>query len=278
MLGATVFSRAIFTLTSTCVAFFILCQSLVGCGGGTSGSGDVTSVKVYGTIVGAEGEAVRIGTVSDLASETSVTLDENGGFELTAQAYEGTITLDITANDTSGTIQINNVLDTTKEITVRLVVDQVSGIVSLASVELGNITENEQDGQITQTVRGVIIDSAGKPTKNVTVSVGGSRFTDTTDTQGRFSLSGHSTDGTLTLNVRHKGLSGEVVIGGIPTDTSCALRVQISLTLEAGQNPGEGTDDGLALVVEVDRVSITTVLKSYFIDNDPPSRALKSIP
>lgn len=250
--------RRFFSLARLAImASVVTLCALLGCGGGTTGSGDAPSVKVYGSVTDPQGQPVSSGSVSDLNGDATTQINTSGAFEITAKSADGTVSLDVTANGTSGTIQVKNVPSSAQSVTIKVIVDSVSGIVSLASVEIESTSASNPDGAISQSVRGTITGSTGNPAKNVTVSIGGSRFTDVTDAQGKFTLSGRSTDGTLTIRLQYKGLDGEAVIRGVPTDRNCTLRVRISISIEAGQNPGEGGDDGSSLSVDVDGVSVS---------------------
>lgn len=249
--------RALVRARVALVAFVITLLACIGCGGGTTGSGDMPSVKVYGTVTDQQGKLVSSGSVNDLTGGSTAQINAQGAFEVSAKSDDGTVSLDVTANGTSGTIQVKNVPESAQAVAIKVVVDSVSGIVSLASVEIEESSTTSPDGAIEQEIRGTITGSSGNPAKNVTVSIGGSRFTDISDDQGKFTLSGRSTNGTLKIRLQYKGLDGEAVIRGVPTDRSCTLRVRISISIEAGQNPGEGDDDGATLAVDVDGVSVS---------------------
>lgn len=246
-------TRAFICRALACLA--IIACSLPGCGGGTTGSGDAPSVKVYGTVTDQQGRAVTAGTVSDLNGDTTTSIDTSGGFQLSAVSDDGTVALDVTAQGTYGSIHVKDLPSSAQSIAVKVVVDSVSGIVTLASVDIDVDTSPSID--ISQSVRGTVTDSSGQPAKNVTASVVGARGSDKTDTAGSFTLNARSTTGTITLKVSYNGLTGESIIRGIPKDRSCTLRVKLSISIEAGQNPGEGDEDGRSLSVEVDRVSVS---------------------
>lgn len=239
------------------MAIVVTLCAMIGCGGGTTGSGDMPSVKVYGAVTDPQGRPVSSGSVNDLNGGASTQINSSGAFEITAKSDDGTVSLDVTANGTSGTIQVKNVPASAEAVTIKVIVDSVSGIVSLASVEIEDTSASDPDGDISQVIRGTITGSSGGPAKNVTVSIGGSRFSDVTDAQGKFTLTGRVTNGTLKMRLQYKGLDGEAVVRGVPTDRSCTLRVRISISIEAGQNPGEGDDDGATLSVDVDGVSVS---------------------
>jgi hypothetical protein len=232
--------------------------TLIGCGGGTTGSGDAPSVKVYGTVTDQQGRAVSSGSVTDLYGGASTEITAGGGFTLSAIPDNGEVSLDVTAQGTSGSIQVKNLPSTTQSVAIKVVVDSVSGIVTVASVEIDAADPNDPANQeIAQRVRGSITGSTGKPAKNVTVSIVGARGSTKTDASGSFTLNAKSTTGTLTLRLTYKGLDGETVLRGIPKDRPCTLRVRLSISIEAGQNPGDGDDGGAILSVEVDGVSVS---------------------
>lgn len=251
--------------------------SLIGCGGGTTGSGDISTVKMYGSVTTMLGQPVESGTVSDLNSDASSQIGSRGTFEITATAEDGTVLLEVATSGTSGTIEIKDVNGSSQALTVQIVVDSVSGIVSLVSVEVTetpptaapsipaanakptppSVHSPSTADRPTRFIRGVITGSRGKPAKDVLVSIAGSRDTDTTDVRGRFAVTERSANGSLKLQLRYKGLVGDAVIRGVPTDRDCVLRVRISLSIEAGQNPGEGDEGGAKLSVDVESVSFS---------------------
>ena len=246
--------RARFSLAACLVG---LC-ALIGCGGGTTGSGDAPSVKVYGTVADQQGTTITSGTVTDLNGGNSTSINTSGGFTLSAIPDDGTVSLDVSAQGTSGSIQVKNLPSTAQSVAIKVVVDSVSGIVTVASVEIDAVDPSDEAVQdISQRVRGTIAGSSGKPAKNVTVVIVGARGTAKTAADGSFTLNARTTTGILTLHLTYKGLDGETVIRGVPKDRSCTLRVRLSISIEAGQNPGEGNNDGATLSVDVDGVSVS---------------------
>lgn len=236
----------------------VIASALIGCGGGTTGSGDAPSVKVYGAVTDQQGRVVSSGTVTDLNGGASTEINSTGSFTLSAVPDDGTVSLDVTAQGTSGSIQVKNLPSTAQSVAIKVVVDSVSGIVTVASVEIDAADPNGAENQeVSQRVRGAITGSTGKPAKSVTVSIVGARGSTKTDASGTFTLNARSTTGTLTLRLTYKGLDGETVIRGVPKDRPCTLRVRLSISIEAGQNPGEGDDGGAILSVDVDGVSVS---------------------
>lgn len=229
--------------------------ALSGCGGGTTGSGDAPSVKVYGTVTDPQGVAVASGTVTDLNGGATTSIDSRGAFHISALAEDGTVSLDVTAQGTSGSIQVKDLPTSAQSIAIKVVVDSVSGIVTLASVEI-DINE-ATTAQASQRVRGTITNNLGKPAKNVTASIVGARGSDKTDANGSFTLDARSTTGTIKLRLSYNGVTGETVIRGLPKDRVCTIRVRLSISIEAGQDPGEGGEDGSTLSVDVGMVSIS---------------------
>lgn len=248
-------SRYLRTSVAICMAIMCAC---IGCGGGTTGSGDAPSVRVYGTVTNQQGLAVSSGTVTDLTGGGSTTINSNGSFTLSAEPNDGTVLLDVTAQGISGAIQVKDLPSSAQSVALKVVVDSVSGIVSVASVEIDPAdsggTENQE---VSQRVRGTITGSSGKPAKNVTVSIVGARGTQKTGADGTFTLNAKSTTGIIKLRLTYNGLDGETVIRGVPKDRPCTLRVRLSISIEAGQNPGDGDDDGAILSVDVDAVSVS---------------------
>jgi hypothetical protein len=233
----------------------LLLISLTGCGGGTTGSGDAPSVKVFGTVTNPQGTPIPSGTVTDLTSGTTASINSSGGFQLSALAEDGTVSLDVTSQGTSGSIQVKDLPSSTQSVAIKVVVDSVSGIVTLASVEID--VDPTTTGPVTQRVRGTILNNVGKPAKNVTVSISGARGSDKTGSDGSFTLDARSTTGTVKLKISYNGVTGETTIRGIPKDRSCTLRVKLSVSIEAGQDPGDGSEGESTLVVDVDRVSVS---------------------
>ena len=233
----------------------LILLSLVGCGGGTTGSGDAPSVKVYGTVTNPQGTPVASGTVTDLSTGSTTSVNESGGFQLSALAENGTISLDVTSDGTSGSIQVKDLPPSAQSIAIKVVVDRVSGIVTLASVEID--VDEETTGPVSQRVRGSILNNLGRPAKNVTVTIAGARGSEKTGSDGSFTLDARSTTGTLKLRLSYNGVTGETIIRGIPKDRSCTLRVKLTISIEAGQDPGDGGGGDSTLVVDVDRVSVS---------------------
>ena len=248
-------SRRFRATVALCVV--VIC-AFIGCGGGTTGSGDAPSVKVYGTVADQQGRTVSSGTVTDLNGGTSTEINSGGSFTLSAVPDDGTVSLDVTAQGTSGSIQVKDLPSTAQSVAVKVVVDSVSGIVTVASVEIDPTDPSGAEAQVvSQRIRGTITGSTGKPAKNVAVSSVGARSSTKTESDGSFTLTAQSTTGTMTLRLTYKGLDGETVIRGIPKDHPCTLRVRLSISIEAGQNPGEGDDGGAILSVDVDGVSVS---------------------
>jgi len=247
--------RCIRVPLALCVA--IMC-AFIGCGGGTTGSGDAPSVKVYGTVTDQQGRTVSSGTVTDLNGGASTSITPAGSFTLSAVPDDGTVSLDVTSQGTSGSIQVKDLPSSAQSVAIKVVVDSVSGIVTVASVDIDPADAGDtQDQVVSQRVRGTITGSSGKPAKNVTVSIAGARGTQKTGADGTFTLNAKSTTGIIKLRLTYNGLDGETVIRGVPKDRPCTLRVRLSISIEAGQNPGDGDDDGATLSVDVDAVSVS---------------------
>ena len=249
------------------VVFFSgLCAlCLTGCmGGGTTGSGDISpSIKVYGSVTNQQGKAVSSGTVTDLKGGNTAPVDLDGNFELAAVSDDGSVSLDVTAQGTSGTVQLKDLPASAQTVAIKVVVDSVAGIVTLASVEIDPVDSGAGEGEdpggteVSQQVHGLITGSTGKPARNVTVSIVGSRRSVKTGTAGMFTLTSTGKKPALTLRLTYKGLTGTAVIRGIPTNRSCTLRVRLSISIEAGQNPGSGEGGGAKLSVGVGRVRVS---------------------
>ena len=248
-------SRCARASVALCVAVIV---AFIGCGGGTTGSGDAPSVKVYGTVADQQGRVVSSGTVTDLTGGASTPINSTGTFTLSAIPDDGTVSLDVTAQGTSGSIQVKDLPSSAQSVSVKVVVDSVSGIVTVASVEIDPADSGaSEDLVVSQRVRGTITGSSGKPAKNVTVSIVGARGSKKTGADGAFTLNATSTTGIIKLRLTYNGLDGETVIRGIPKDRPCTLRVKLSISIEAGQNPGDGDDGGAILSVDVDGVSVS---------------------
>lgn len=245
-------------LRSHLTIFIALVCTCIGCGGGTTGSGDVPTVKVYGSVADSQGRLVSGGTVTDLRSGSSAPISTGGKFTISALPENGTVSLDVTTQDTSGSIQVKDLPSSTQSVAIKVVVDRISGIITVASVEIDPSDPNgSQNDEISQHVQGTITNRSGAPAKNVTVSIVETRSVTKSDHNGSFSLDTSSTTGTLKLRLTYAGLNGETVIRGIPKDRPCTLRVRLSISIEAGQNPGQGGEDGATLSVEVDSVSVS---------------------
>ena len=248
-------SRYIRSSVALCVA--VMC-AFIGCGGGTTGSGDAPSVKVYGTVADQQGRTVSSGTVTDLNGGASTSINAAGNFTLSATPNDGTVSLDVTAQGESGSIQVKDLPSSAQSVAIKVVVDSVSGIVTVASVEIDPVDSVDTEAQVaSQRLHGTITGSLGRPAKNVTVSIEGARGSKKTDADGTFTLNAKSTTGRIKLRLTYNGLNGETVIRGIPKDRPCTLRVRLSISIEAGQNPGDGSDDGATLSVDVDGVSVS---------------------
>jgi hypothetical protein len=218
---------------------FVTCAAL-GCGGGTTGSGDASSLKVSGTVTSPEGRPLSA-RVTDLESGESTQSDEKGAFTLSARGKGGVLSLDVSTDTTSGTISVPNIPDGSSGVSVAIVVDSVSGVVTLASVEIEQEGVSSNDPtKITQSFKGTVLSRSGKPVKDALITVRGTTAQQTTDTSGRFLLSSHSRSGKITLLVRFKGYDGSVVISGVPRERSSTIKVRLTLAIDAGQDPGNG--------------------------------------
>lgn len=251
---------------ATITLFVAVICGVIGCGGGTTGSGDVPSVKVYGAVADQQGRPVSSGTVTDLVSGTTTSINPVGTFTISATPDDGTVSLDVTTQGVSGSIQVKDLPSSTQAVAVRVVVDSVSGIITIASVEIDPVNSGETpikdpggkpNKVVSQRVRGTITGISGKPAKNVTVSILGAQGSKTTGADGTFTLKAKSTSGILKLRLTYKQLQGETVIRGIPKDRPCTLRVKLSISIEAGQNPGDGSEGDAILSVAVDSVAVS---------------------
>lgn len=206
-----------------------------GCGGGTTGSGDLINIKVTGAVVDTQGKGVVGASINDLISGTSASSGDGGAFELSAAAQSGVVSLDISANGTSGTIEVRDIPVAAKSVAIEVVIDAVSGIATLASVEIDPVSTAPEPEGVSQRIEGTVFGLTGRPVKNLEVSAGTQRAR--TNSQGRFVLQTKTTNGRIELILRYKQHVGLVKISGIPRTRSCSLRVRIEVSVTADQIP-----------------------------------------
>jgi hypothetical protein len=237
--------------------FMVVGTLLSGCGGGTTGSGDASGLRVMGGVRSPDGTPISEALVSDIVSGTSTSTDSAGAFVLNAQRTDGAVSLDVTAQGTSGTITVPNVPDTTTSITIEVVVDSVSGIVSLASVEMESTDSPGSSNDVTQDIRGSILSRSSKPVSAAVVSIAGTHVRQTSDTSGRFVMVAKTDTGSITLRIQYKNHTGAVTIKGIPRDRSVKLGLRLTLSIDAGQDPGDGNGGGSKLSIDVNNIDIS---------------------
>jgi hypothetical protein len=237
--------------------FMVVGTMLSGCGGGTTGSGDASSLRVMGVVRSPNGAPISEALVTDIVSGTSTSTDSIGAFALSAQRADGAVSLDVTAHGTSGAITVRNVPDTATAVSLEVEVDSVSGIVSLASVEIESADLPDSSIDVTQNIRGTIVSRSSKPVTGALVSIAGTDKRQTTDASGRFTMLATTHTGSITLRIQYKKHTGSVTIQGIPTDRSVRLGVHLTLSIDAGQDPGDGSGGGSKLSIKVNDVDIS---------------------
>ncbi len=229
------------------LATFILTCGLVGCGGGTRGTGDQLKTLVVGTVVDTSGGTVPGATVTQLETGDSTTTDDQGRFALEVVVEDGAARLLIEREGFEGSATLTGLSpgDQTTPIEFSITIDLVSGIVTDVTVDdsgprptphptagptprpIG--TPNGVSGEREHSIRGRVVNQIGSPVPNVRLSVAGSGSV-VSGGNGRFSLLVRTSSARIRVAVRFGKNRGSFVVSGLPTGRDAEVDITVRIT------------------------------------------------
>lgn len=268
-----------------CIAAF------VGCGGGTTGTGDVpTTLK--GSLMTPEGTALSDVIMTVLETGDSDTSDGYGQFTVTTNLSSESVTLLLRLDDTETTTVISGIPSDAEIVEVAITMDVSGDAISVVSVTVNPSPETPTtasptptpdstgvnmpsgddsphptpDGSDTPTptptrspekslISGRVLFRDGKPISGAQVTHRESGKSDRTNGSGRFSIETVISGKTATLAVRYNDQRGSVTIGNLP---SGPLEIDVVLKLSLSSNPSvDSPTPGDSFSVSVDSKKVT---------------------
>lgn len=241
---------------------------LVGCGGGTRGTGDVRALS--GAIVTETGAPLGGATITQVETGAAAVTDERGRFTLSLTPIDDAATIEIARGEltASTVIALDNPALTPSLPPVEITIDTLSGAV--VSVEFEPLPDPTpppppQPGDPSPTpvpreghlFTGTVSDTSTerRPAQGARIAIVGIAA-DTTDRAGRFSLRSDKPRRRVTFRVEYRGATGTFSVGGLPTTRPVTIRLQVAVAVQRNTiSPGVG-DPGPVLDTTVDSVSI----------------------
>jgi hypothetical protein len=239
---------------------------LIGCGGGTRGTGDTRSLS--GSILTVAGQPFAGATVSQAETGATATTDADGDFTISLTVINGSATLLIVrdALETSATLDVSTAAPGDPLPPVSITIDDVAGVVVAVEVQTDpepdptpspgpddpNPTPTPESGH---TIRGVAIESSGARVQDAVFSIA-REDSDRTDPAGRFVLRTAKPEPRITVRVRFNGLNGAFSIEGLPADRPADVTIRVQLrTSNEVTGPG-GSPPKPTLTATVDSISV----------------------
>jgi iron complex outermembrane receptor protein len=228
------------------VALFALLVTLVGCGGGTRGTGDELRTAIIGTLKDTDGSVLAGATVTQLETGDSTTTDESGSFSLDVQVAAGRASLIIERGDFQATTELTELeADAAEPTIIAITVDLLSGIVVGVEIEDSSPiatptpgprpspSPNDSSKEREHLFRGLVVDLRGAPIAGVAVSVRGSGST-TSDSRGRFELKVRTSSSKIRVTVQNGSSRGSFDIGGLPTNRNAQITIKVEIVPPSG--------------------------------------------
>lgn len=228
----------------------------VGCGGGTSGTGDPSPrVLITGNVVLQDGTPISSGNVAAVENGDNADIAADGTFILYTTALTDSLELLVSTDIVQGRVVVQGLGKDDSKVAITIVVDQGRGSVTISEVDIslgGNPTVTKSpELQIVGTVE----NEDGRGVSDVFVELAKTSVDDTTDNRGYFQFIPVKARAGIELVVRPNGEGQRlrVQINGLPTDKSSTANVR--LRLKGLQNGSGSPVDGF-VSVEVAAVSV----------------------
>jgi hypothetical protein len=228
---------------------------IASCGGGTSGTGPATtpSRTIQGLVVDGANLPIFEAIVEDLEGGEQAQTDEKGAFTLGAELDRQTLHLAVKTESFEGTTSLEIDQDAPDNLMVKIIVNEVTGIVSSVLIEQAQESDLLVDTSKakTQVFKGRVLNSKLSPVAGVTIKVQGSSTVLKTDKNGKFVYQSHKHVNQINFLITHRGLPGSFSIKNVPQNVqSVSFTVYLSIDY-ASTDPGSGEGVEERLVVEV---------------------------
>ncbi len=268
-----------------CFVLFCAFGSLLACGGGTTGTGDVSGGRIT-RIVGevrnsASGEVVSGTLVTVQETGDSAVTDAEGAFFIETTLVDSSASLVVRGTDFDSTVELGDIPPQDATVKVTLIVNELDNIVTVASI---SISVNSEESQVKpesatpiqqqdtspetsssdsdqqqeedspdSVVKGTVLFDDGSAAVGAEVRILQTGDRDHTNRHGRFRIESTSLPERITLRVAFEGAKGSVSISGIPRRHSVEIRVVLVLhqpDAGAGGLPGPSIDGELDVTAE----------------------------
>lgn len=240
---------------------------LIGCGGGTTGSGDSTT-QISGQVKNAAGNPIKDAEIEVVETGESTKTDQDGQFELQVMSGINELTLAVSAKDSSGNVSgsvlIADLPTQRAEVQVQITVDSNSGSVVIDSVNIeieeslpantsldqtaANDPINQQNNekpasnqnqsiQEQKPQKSVLLLSTykpnGAPLEGVLINVLSGTGSGWSNSAGKARINTEpSKDGTLSLSVSFAGLSARINFKGLPIDKPVRVIADLVINID----------------------------------------------
>ncbi len=273
-------------------ALFLVLFTLVGCGGGTTGSdggGGARTLTLSGEVLATSGSPLKGYEVTILESGDSALSGENGEFVIEGMIETLNPTLLIQGEGVDTTVSMGEILEQDSVATVILSVDLEIGSVAVADFTVSILDEMEGEQFSTEmdipemeisdpdipsseadheleptpiprsTFKGVVIGESGEPLPGVTVTLLETKESDITNNRGRFSIRTRLRK--KIVNLRFVLGDPENLIDGTVTISDLPKRqIEVELQLLAiGEKPIPPDVNPALLDIEMPRVEIVEI-------------------
>ncbi|MCB0311171.1 MAG: hypothetical protein KDD42_08040 [Bdellovibrionales bacterium] len=238
--------------------------ALAGCGGGTSGTGDLPVTRFMGIVSDSNGEGV---------GEAQLTIDEtgdtafssaDGSFVLEARLKGSSANLVVSSDMIEQTVRIQDLPDVDADVNLELRVDSINQVITVQSIHVEILSgdrdpgesESDQDDhnspqvpisatppveeerpeigdseseRIRTIYRGQLIDQNNRGVPHALIRHLEANKSVRTDQYGNFSFVTQSYGGTVTIDISYLKYSGTVHIYGTPSNQSALITLALRI-------------------------------------------------
>jgi hypothetical protein len=247
---------------------------LLGCGGGTTGSGD-SATQISGQVKNAAGNPIAGAQIQVIESGESTRTDQDGHFNLQVISGINEVTLAVSTENSSGNISGNVLIADLPmqqaQIEVQITVDSTNGSVKIDSVSIeiedslptntsldqtaasdpinqqNNVTSTSDQNQSIREQKpqkSVLLLSTykpnGDPLKGVLISVLSGTGSGRSNSAGKARISTEpSRDGKLSLRVSISGVSAKIDFSGLPVDKAVRVLADLVIDITKSNHPDQ---------------------------------------
>ena len=232
-----------------------------------------------GLIVNSSGAPLQGAEVTDSQTGATTTTDAAGAFTLETDIKSRNPSLLVkTIGGVDQMVTLQNVPAGSTEVVVRLEVNEIKGIISVASVEVvttpttsptptpqpssggsgGGETSPTPSSTAQWNFTGSVVDGKGAPLSGVAVLITPGSSKTSTGSNGSFSLSLKGKGTSATISISYRGLSGSATVRGLPTTGTAAIKVALVAIIESSEiDPNDpNSQPHTVLNVQVSSVSV----------------------